>query len=69
MSFNKKFWYAIGLAIIGIILCFTTAKTIGIILLVIGLGVVLLAALKKGKKTETVEPQQDRTEIEEENIE
>ena len=67
MMANKNILFGIGLAIIGIILCFTTVKTIGIILLVLGLGVVLLPKLKKGKKTETTEPQQDRTE--EENIE
>ncbi len=67
MKLDKKSWYAIGLIILGIILCFTTAITIGIILLVLGLGIVLLPKLKKGKKTETAEPQQDRTE--EENIE
>ena len=67
MMANKNILFGIALAIIGIILCFTTAKTIGIILLVLGLVIVLLAALKKGKKTETAEPQQERTE--EENIE
>jgi len=29
MKLDKKAWYAIGLVILGIILCFTTAKTIG----------------------------------------
>jgi len=43
MKLDKKAWYTIGLVILGIILCFTTAKTIGIIFLVIGLvGFVLL---------------------------
>ena len=64
---NKNILLGIGAAIIGIILCFTASRTIGIILLVLGLGVVLLPKLKKGKKTETTEPQQERTE--EENIE
>jgi len=64
---NKNIWLGIGLAVIGIILCFTTAKIIGIILLVLGLVIVLLAALKKGKKTETVGSQQEKTG--EENIE
>jgi len=64
---NKNILFGIGLVIIGIILCFTTAKTIGIILLVLGLVIILLPKLKKGKKTETAGPQQERTE--EENIE
>jgi len=37
MKLDKRAWYAIGLAILGIILSFTTAKTIGNSLLVIGL--------------------------------
>lgn len=58
MKLDKKVWYAIVLAILGIILCFTTAKTIGIILLVIALVGFVLLNTGFGKKIMKQKPEE-----------
>lgn len=70
MKFDKKSWYALGVAILGIILYFTIVKTIGIILLIIGLVGFALLSTKFGKKiirekSEKFEEKPMETEIEE----
>ena len=65
MKLDKKAYYAIGLAILGIILSFTTAKIIGNTLVVIGLVGFVLFSFGIGKKT----TEQKSEEFEEKPIE